>query len=49
MALGLAGAILFHGTFDFFVFINKLSYVGQQTGNELLFFGAVVSFIFYYA
>lgn len=45
MVLGLTGAILFHGTFDFFVFINKLSYVGQQTGNELLFFGAVVSFI----
>ena len=45
MILGLVGAIFFHGTFDFFVFINKFSYVGQQTGNELLFFGAIVSFI----
>ena len=45
MVIGLVGAIILHGTFDFFIFINKYSFVGQQAGNQLLFLGALVSFV----
>lgn len=45
MLTGLLGAIFFHGTYDFFLFVNQYSFVGQQQGNELLAAGALVSFI----
>ena len=45
MLFGLIGAIFFHGTFDFFVFLNASQKVNQGTGNALLGGGAIVSFI----
>ena len=45
MLTGILGAIFFHGTYDFFLFVNKYSLVGQQAGNGLLAGGALVSFI----
>lgn len=42
---GLALAILFHGTFDFFLFINQIPGVSENTGNGLLALGAIASFI----
>ena len=45
MLTGILGAIFFHGTYDFFLFINEYSLVGQQAGNGLLAGGALVSFI----
>jgi RsiW-degrading membrane proteinase PrsW (M82 family) len=44
MILGVAGAILFHGTFDFFLFVKDATVVGQQTADGLLVGGALVSF-----
>jgi protease PrsW len=45
MLIGLAGAIFFHGTFDFFLFIKDLSYAGKEMSELLLIGGAVVSLI----
>jgi protease PrsW len=42
---GFIGAIIFHGTYDFFLFLPQYSFVGQQEGNQLLAFGALVSFV----
>ena len=43
--LGLAGAILFHGTYDFFLFIKAFSFAGQDVSEGLLIGGAIVSLI----
>jgi RsiW-degrading membrane proteinase PrsW (M82 family) len=45
MLAGLFGAIFFHGTFDFFLFVNETTVWGRQTGEGLLAGGALVSFI----
>ncbi len=45
MLLGIIGAIFFHGTYDFFLFLDSYSKVGQQTADGLLIGGAVISFI----
>ncbi len=45
MLMGLLGAVFFHGTFDFFLFINQYSYVGKQLSEMLLGGGAIASFI----
>lgn len=45
MLMGLLGAIFFHGTFDFFLFVQEKTLVGQQTANGLLAGGAIISFI----
>jgi protease PrsW len=45
MLVGLAGAIFFHGTFDFFLFIKDLSYAGKEMSGLLLIGGAIVSLI----
>jgi RsiW-degrading membrane proteinase PrsW (M82 family) len=45
MLIGIGGAILFHGTYDFFLFLDSYSYVGQQTASGLLVGGAIISFI----
>ena len=45
MLFGLIGAIFFHGTFDYFLFLNQNQMVNTGTGNSLLGGGAIVSFI----
>ena len=45
MLAGLLIAIFFHGTFDFFVFLQNFTELGKQTADGLLFGGAVASFI----
>ena len=45
MLKGLLGAIFFHGTFDFFLFVKEGTLVGQQMADGLLVGGAIVSFI----
>jgi len=45
MFLGLLGAIFFHGTFDFFIFVKDATWVGQQVADGLLAGGAIASFI----
>ena len=45
MITGLAGAILFHGNFDFFIFLNQKKMVTDGVGDGLLVGGAVASFI----
>jgi RsiW-degrading membrane proteinase PrsW (M82 family) len=42
---GLLVAVFFHGTFDFFLFLQKSPYVTQYVSDGLLFLGSVVSFI----
>lgn len=42
---GLIGAVFFHGTFDFFLFIKDYSYAGKDLSEALLGAGAIVSFI----
>jgi protease PrsW len=42
--LGLFWAIVFHGTFDYFLFLQNNALVNQYFSNSLLFGGAVVSF-----
>ncbi len=42
---GLLGAIFFHGTFDFFLFIKDYSYAGRELSEALLGGGAIVSFL----
>jgi len=43
--MGLIGAIFFHGSYDFFLFVQQYTLVGQQTADGLLLGGAIVSFI----
>lgn len=38
-------AVFFHGTFDFFLFINQYSFVGRELSEGLLGAGAIASFI----
>jgi RsiW-degrading membrane proteinase PrsW (M82 family) len=45
MLTGLLGAIFFHGTFDFFLFVNESTVWGRKTGEGLLAGGALVSFV----
>ena len=45
MLAGLTGAIFFHGTFDFFLFVNETTVWGRQTGEGLLAGGALISFV----
>jgi len=45
MLLGLLGAIFFHGTFDFFLFVKDATFVGQDIADGLLAGGAIASFI----
>ncbi len=42
---GLFWAIFFHGTFDFFLFLQENVWVNQFVSDGLLFLGAVASFI----
>ena len=44
MLAGLLGAIFFHGTFDFFLFIHENSFWGREISETLLVAGALVSF-----
>lgn len=45
MLTGLVGAIFFHGTFDFFLFISQQPGANPNTSNAMLAGGAIVSFI----
>jgi len=45
MLMGLVGAIFFHGTFDFFLFLQEVPSVSQQAADGLLAGGAIISFI----
>lgn len=45
MLTGLIGAIIFHGTFDFFLFLSQQQAVNPNEGNTLIAGGAIVSFI----
>lgn len=45
MLTGLFGAVFFHGTFDFFLFVSSGTVWGAETGEGLLALGAIVSFI----
>ncbi len=45
MLAGLLAAVFFHGTFDFFLFVNESTVWGRQTGEGLLAGGALVSFV----
>jgi RsiW-degrading membrane proteinase PrsW (M82 family) len=42
---GLLGAVFFHGTFDFFLFVNESTVWGRKTGEGLLAGGALISFV----
>ncbi len=45
MLFGILGAVFFHGTFDFFLFVNESTIWGRQTGEGLLAGGALASFV----
>lgn len=45
MITGLLAAIFFHGSFDFFLFLNQNRMVSQAAGDGLLVAGAILSFI----
>jgi len=45
MIAGLLGAIFFHGTFDFFLFIPSYSHIGKNASEALLAGGAIASYI----
>jgi RsiW-degrading membrane proteinase PrsW (M82 family) len=45
LTIGLLGAVFFHGTFDFFLFVNDSTFWGRQTGEGLLAGGALMSFV----
>ena len=45
MIAGLVGAIIFHGSFDFFIFLNQNKMVTEGVGDGLLIGGAIASFI----
>lgn len=42
---GLIGAVFFHGTFDFFLFVKDYSYAGKDLSEAMLGGGAIISFI----
>lgn len=44
LIIGLLAAILFHGSFDYFIFLNQLKMVSEKEGDILLASGAFVSF-----
>jgi len=46
LTTGLLLAIFFHGTFDFFIFLQKSPEVKPFVSDSLLFTGAIVSYIF---
>jgi RsiW-degrading membrane proteinase PrsW (M82 family)/ribosomal protein S18 acetylase RimI-like enzyme len=43
--LGLFWAVLFHGLYDFFLFLQGNPYINDYISDLLLFFGAIISFI----
>lgn len=45
MIVGVGAAVFFHGLYDFFLFINQYSLVGQNISELLLLGGAIVSLI----
>lgn len=45
MIVGVGAAVFFHGLYDFFLFINQYSLVGQNVSELLLLGGAIVSLI----
>jgi len=45
MITGILAAVFFHGTYDFFLFINKYSFAGKDLSEALLAGGAIASFI----
>jgi RsiW-degrading membrane proteinase PrsW (M82 family) len=45
MLTGLLAAVFFHGTFDFFLFVNERTIWSRQAGEGLLAAGALISFI----
>ena len=45
MLTGLLAAILFHGTYDFLLFIKQYSFAGQDMSDKMLFAGAIASFL----
>jgi len=45
MLTGLAIAVFFHGTFDFFIFLKDSPGINEFVSDSLLFAGAVVSYI----
>lgn len=45
MLMGILGAIFLHGTYDFLIFLDQYSYVGEQVGKGLLTLGAIASMI----
>ncbi len=45
LVLGLLGAVFFHGTYDFFLFIKSYSFAGRDISEGLLAGGAIVSYI----
>lgn len=45
MLMGLVGAIFFHGTYDFFLFVKDTGLLKENTADGLLAVGAIVSFI----
>lgn len=42
---GLLGAIFLHGTYDFFIFLDHFSRVGEEVGKGLLTGGAILSML----
>jgi RsiW-degrading membrane proteinase PrsW (M82 family) len=45
MLAGLLGAVFFHGTFDFFLFVSSSTSWGKEFGEGILAAGALVSFV----
>lgn len=45
MIMGLFGAIFFHGSFDFFIFLNETHLINAEFAEILLVSGALASFI----
>lgn len=44
LTMGLLAAIFFHGSFDYFIFLNQLKMVTEKEGDILLAGGAFISF-----
>lgn len=45
LIVGLLAAIVCHGTYDFFLFLPRYSFVGMEAANQYLAYGGFVSFI----
>ncbi|MEO6610890.1 MAG: PrsW family glutamic-type intramembrane protease [Chitinophagaceae bacterium] len=45
LIIGLLGAVFFHGTYDFFLFIKSYSFAGRDISEALLAGGALASYI----